>query len=103
MKHIHKYFKNKSFDLGATIVFVVVFVLVLPILSGCTSQQKAYVGAAAVHAADAADSHLDYTLWQLCNGQSIGAIRRAFGGSPDMAKHYSGLCAGAETRVEVIR
>ena len=87
-------------DLGMTIIVALVVIF---LLSGCTSQQKVYAGAAAVKAADAADSHLDYTLWQLCNGQSIGAIRRAFGQSPDMAKHYSGLCAGAQTRPGVIK
>jgi len=55
-------------------------------ITGCS-------GIAIQKAQAAYDKSLDNSVWWLCNGASVGSIRRKFGGTANSADLYKRLCS----------
>lgn len=73
----------------------VLVLLFIALLAGCASFDRAR-SAVAVSGAQAADSARESAEWALCNGISIGAWRRAYGGDAARADGWKALCAARE-------
>lgn len=46
-----------------------------------------------IQAEGAMDDLVDFNIWQLCYGFSVGSIRREFGINPERAALYYALCS----------
>lgn len=65
-------------------------------LSGCSG----FLEKSAEDLATAADTKLRVDVWNLCQAESVGAVRRAYGGSAEAAQTYNAFCAvGAADQV----
>lgn len=74
----------------------IAFVLGLAfLLSGCglTPQGDALRAAVRETGETIADTELGNLEWALCNGVSVGAIKRRYGGKPKKAAAWQGICA----------
>lgn len=67
-------------------------------VTGCASVAS-FFGTAAEKGAQAADLELASTEWGMCNAATIGAVRRKFGKSPDLAAAYNKLCSEGDADV----
>jgi hypothetical protein len=72
----------------------VVLVVTLIALNSC-AEFAAGRSAVAKHGADAADQVLESALWTICNGVSVGAIKRRFKTQDERAA-YNVLCPEGE-------
>jgi hypothetical protein len=64
-------------------------------LSACSSIPgfRPVADQARQEAAQAADDAIEFTLWKLCYGYSVGSIKRAFMRTQEEADLYNALCA----------
>ena len=69
-----------------------------PLLTGCgfTPQGDALRLAVKEYGAQAADAELENLEWAICNGVSVGAIKRRYGPHKEKFEGWRQLCAGAE-------
>ena len=70
------------------LVFIILFT-VLYLATGC-----AEIGIVRQKGAEAADYVLDASVRGTCNDSTIGAIRRRYGGSPEMLQRWAVFCFG---------
>lgn len=63
-------------------------------LAGCgmTPQGDALRSAVRETGKTVADAELENLEWALCNGVSVGAIKRRYGGKPQKASAWQALC-----------
>lgn len=64
------------------------------LLAGCglTSEGNAIRAAVRETGKTVADAELGNIVWGLCNGVSVGAIKRRYGGKPEKAAAWQSLC-----------
>ncbi len=67
-------------------------------ISGCSTDLSAVSGQLRERAKSVADAKLAHDLWNLCEAQSISAIRRRFGQSDTRARAYNSLCNGLDNQ-----
>ncbi len=70
-------------------------VLVAVLLVGACAEFAAFRSGVAEHGADAADQTLDAAVWTMCNGISVGAVKRRFK-TPEERAAYNVLCPQEE-------
>ena len=73
-------------------LFTVLFIVGALIGCGQTTQGDFARSTVAEKGAEVMDAGVSNCVWSLCNGFSVGSIKRAFGSPPELAEVYHALC-----------
>ena len=74
-------------------------IIAVMFLVGCgfTPEGEAVRKAVKEYGAQAADAELENLEWAICNGVSVGAVKRRYGPSPAKAAAWRAFCAGPDS------
>ena len=86
--------KSELFSVAPLGGAVVLLLLLLALLSGCgfTPEGNAVRGAIQLYGAQAADAEAENLEWALCNGVSIGAVKRKYPPGSKKRAGYDAFC-----------
>ena len=92
---------RKGFKMAASLMLGLLFVIVMILTSACgmTPEGSLIRDTVNVKGAKAYDEGLANVNWFLCNGASIGSVRRWMGNDIEKAKAWSVICADGNASV----